>query len=228
MESPTKETDKGDIEMTGEFKVEGVKYFSQRLETHDPFTSCFNVSNAMVMDYCLTSIGKDKTAVGCNASPKALLGDYIYECIYDNVTGQWMSSNISTGKLSPVLWNYKRGILFVVEEYVFNRLMNPHGFKATFYECTSYEKICTTMQQNNLPGIIGGNFASVSPVGGHMNCLQGWNATGTPQFLTMDPFGKAFSKYTDPNGADQQYPVRFFQTKPGADSYNVILISKIV
>jgi hypothetical protein len=209
--------------MGEQFKIEDVKYFTQRDNTDDPFNTCFNTSNAMAMDYCLTSIGKDKTAVGCNPSPKAQLEDYIYECIYDNVTGAWMQANVS--RLGSWIWKYKRGVLYVVEEYIFNRLMNPLGFKATFYESISYAKVCETIKQNNLPGIIGGNFASVSPVGGHMNALLGYNSIGTPQFLTHDPFGKAFSRYADPNGADQQYPIRFFNI--GKDNYNVILMSKI-
>jgi hypothetical protein len=209
--------------MGEQFKIEGVKRFPQDDNVHDPMTTCFNTSSAMVMNYCLTLIGKDRTAIGCALQNQ--LEDYIYEAIYDNVTKQWMIAN--QGKLGAAIWKWKRGLLFVVEEYVFNRLMNPLGFKATFYEGATYETICTKLKENNLPGIIAGNFSNLSSVGGHMNCLIGFNSVGVYEFITHDPFGNAYKQYKDKNGENMHYAARLFQTSSGKNSVNVILVSKI-
>jgi hypothetical protein len=217
------EISRGDIKMSEQFKIEGVRRFPQDDNKHDPMVTCFNTSSGMVMDYCLTLIGKDRTAIGCSINNQ--IEDYIYEAIYDNVTKQWMIVN--QGRLGAAIWKWKRGVLFSIEEYVFNRLMNPHGFKATFYECITYERVCELLKTNNLPGIIAGNFSSLSPVGGHMNCLIGYNSVGVYEFITHDPFGNAYKQYKDKNGENMHYAARLFQTSPGKNSVNVIITSRI-
>jgi len=215
-----------------EFKLDGVEYFSQRdnkyidpnSKTNVASISCFPTSLAMCMNYALKKIGLDKTAVGCASENQ--LEDYINRIIDDYETKQWMIKN--QGRLGSWIWKYKRRTLYAIEEYIFNRLMNQHGYKAEAKYNFTYETVCNVLKQTELPMVIGGNFSSVSKVQGHMNCCIGYNSIGLKEFIVHDPYGnalKGYSQETIGKGNDLRYPVKFFQKEKGY--IYCVVISKI-
>jgi hypothetical protein len=201
-----------------EFMIQGVDYFSQRDNKFHPSISCFPTSLAMVMSYCLKKEGKDKTAVGC--SPEMQLEDYINLLIDEDETTEWMKKN--QGFLGSWIWKYNRRTIYAIEEYIFNRLMLPHGYKIKAEYSYPYQTICNILEQTQLPMVIGGNFSSVSSVGGHMNTLIGYNSIGLKEFIVHDPYGNALDKYeTLSKGEGIRYPVKFYQ-KDGDKIYSLI------
>lgn len=194
-----------------QFNIENVPYYTQRDNKYDPYVSCFPTSLAMCMSYCLKSIKKDKTAVGCGE--KMQLEDYINELIYDDETKKWMVKN--QGRLGAWIWKYKRRTIYAIEEYIFNRLMNEHGFFATAKYNLDYYKICNELTLNNIPMVIGGNFKSVSSVGGHMVCLKGFNSKNFEEVIVNDPYGNALTGYKNNDGENMQYSKKFFDKGKG-------------
>ena len=206
--------------MSNEYKIESVPYYPQRDNEHDPYTACFNTSLAMCMEYCLTLLGKDKDAVGCALNKQ--LEDYIYELLNDPETTQWMKNNV--GLLGSWIWKYKRRTIYQVEAYIFNRLMNPLGYRATFIATYTYDQVCNKLEETKLPMVIGGDFSSVSFVGGHMNCLIGLNRP-EKSFIVNDPFGNALIKYADIKGQGIKYSYKYFIKDK--DKHYVVIIEKI-
>lgn len=211
--------------MSETFIIENVPYLSQRDNKFEPFISCFPTSSGMAMTYCLNLIGKDKTVIGC--SPNNQIEDYINETIYDADTEKWMKAN--TPRLGQWIWKYKKRTIFAVEEYVFNRLMNKQGFKATFKQIT-YDEYCNEIETNKLPIIIGGDFSTICSVGGHMLCGIGFNQTGLKEIIVNDPYGSALVKYQNTDleqstrdGTAVAYPLRFF--KNGQEINSLIITS---
>lgn len=207
--------------MSNEFKIENVPYYPQRDNLHDPYTSCFNTSLAMCTEYCLTLIGKDKTTIGC--SPDKQLEDYIYELLDDPETTQWMRKNI--GILGTWVWKYKRRTIYQIEAYIFNRLMNTLGYKATFVATYTYDQVCNKLEETKLPMVIGGDFSSVSSVGGHMNCLIGFNRLGVKEFFVSDPFGNALTGYKVTDGKNMRYSYKYYLKD--TNKHYVVVIEKI-
>ena len=212
-----------------EFLIDDVKAYSQRdnkyidpeSKTNVASVSCFPTSLAMSMEYCLDTIGLNKTDVGCSESMQ--LEDYINLLLDDSITTYWMKQNV--GRLGSWIWKYKRRTLYEVEVFIFNRLMKNLGFEAKAKYNLKYETICNVLEQNSLPMVIGGNFKSVSRVGGHMNCLVGYNDVGLKEFIVNDPYGNALTGYKDHNGAYLRYPIKFFERKNG--TIYCIAISKV-
>mgnify|MGYP001174128413 CR=1 FL=1 len=203
------------------FQIEDIPCFPQEDNKYAPLSSCFNTSNAMCIQYCLTSIGKSKEDIGCSSDMQ--LEDYIFEFINGSETTEYIKSNTST--LGNLVNSPKRRIYYDIECFVFNYLMNPLGFKAVFKTDLTYEEICSWLLYKKLPGIIGGNFKSVSSVEGHMNCLVGYNKVGLKEFIVNDPYGNALSGYTDKNGSYKHYGTRFYLEY---GFYRVILLEKVI
>lgn len=195
--------------MSDTFKIENVEYFSQLDNKYDPSISCFPTSLAMCINYCLQSIGKTKIDVGCSENMQ--LEDYINYMLDDNQTTQWMKDN--TSRIGSWIWNYKRRMLYDVEAYLFNRLMLPFGFKATFVSTKTYNEVCDKLEETKLPFVIGGNFSEISNVKGHMNCLIGFNRIGLQEVIVHDPFGNALNSFKPgkyPTFGNCVYPIKFF------------------
>jgi len=203
------------------YLIEDVNYFTQRDNKREPYVTCFNTSLAMCIDYCLNQAGLDKASIGCGETTQ--LEDYLDMLISDNETTQWMIDN--QGRIGAWIWKYKRRTIYAIEAYIFNRLMNNLGYKAEEKYNWTYETVCHSLEQNELPMVIGGNFSSVSSVGGHMNCLVGYNAIGLKEFIVHDPYGNAMTKYVDQVGSYVRYPTKFY-IKDG-QYYYVIAVSKI-
>ena len=203
------------------YLIENVEYFTQRDNKREPYVTCFNTSVAMAMSYCLNLEGLDQVAIG--ADPKIQLEDYLDMLIQDNETKQWMIEN--QGRIGSWIWKYTKRTIYAIEAYIFNRLMNNLGYKAEEKYNWTYDTVCHALEQNSMPMVIGGNFSSVSSVGGHMNCLVGYNAIGLKEFIVHDPYGNAMTKYVDQNGSYVRYPAKFY-VKDG-QYYYVLAVSKI-
>lgn len=202
------------------FRIENVDYLTQRDNINAPLSSCFNTSNAIGIQYDLKLIGKTKEDIGCSSNMQ--LEDYLYEFINSTETTEYIKEHSNT--LGNLLTSSKRRLYFDIECFVFNRLMNPFGFEATFYENLSYDEICQHLLTNKLPGIIGGNFKAVSSVEGHMNCLLGYNKIGLQEFIVHDPYGDALTGYNTAKGSYRQYGTRFYLAYK---CFRVILVERI-
>lgn len=185
------------------------KYIDPKSNTNVASISCFPTSMAMIINYCLTQLGLDKNAIGCSQSVQ--VEDYINRLLDDSQTTAWMRKN--TKSLGSWIWKYKRRTIYALEVYIFNRLMKPLGYEAKAIYNVTYETICHILKQTELPMILGGNFKSVSRVGGHMNCLVGYNGIGLKEFIVNDPYGNAFTNYRDQIGNYVTYPVKFYQRR---------------
>jgi hypothetical protein len=206
------------------YRIEKAKRFTQRDNIYAPYISCFPTSLGMGIDYCLSTVGLSKTDIGC--SEKMQVEDYINQCLDDPTTTTWMRTN--TGKIGNWIWNYNRRTIFAVEEYVFNRLMNTVGFKATFLGNLTYDMYCMMMEHNELPIILGGNFAAVSAVGGHMVCGVGFSRLGVPEVIVHDPYGNALKGYkNDSDGEFAHYGLRFFLTDNKTGFMNAVVLERI-
>lgn len=188
------------------FNLPNVPYYTQRDNVYQPYTSCFPTSLAMCMRYCLDSIEKTKKDVGCADSMQ--LEDYIFQMLECPETKAWVKANISI--LGVWVLNYAPRYVYTIEEYIFNRLMTPLGFKASFKSFLTYNDICNWIEKTQLPVVLGGDFSSVSKVAGHMNCITGFNKIGMPEFIVNDPFGNALKGYSDINGQGMRYSYRFY------------------
>lgn len=203
------------------FNIENVKTFTQRDNVIDPSVSCFPTSVGMCADYCLTSIGKTKADIGC--APNMQIEDYFNQVISSKEVNDWMKAN--TSKLGSWIWNFKPRTIFYVENYVFNMLMNPLGFKSVVSVDGDYDAFCSFISANKLPCVISGNFSSVSKVQGHMTCAHGFNKIGMKEIIVNDPWGDALTGYKSTDGANKSYGLKFFLKDK--NKLNVLLISKI-
>lgn len=207
------------------FKLDAVPYFTQRDNQYQPNVSCFPTSMAMAMTYCLEQSGLNKTSVGCHDDMQ--LEDYLNELIYDDETKQWMVEN--QGRIGAWIWQYTRRTVYPIEAYVFNRLMNDHGYSAEL-KTLSYDKYCEIIETTQIPVVVGGNFSSVSRVGGHVCCGIGFNRVGLKELIVRDPFGSALKGYpknqTDEqnktDGFENAYGLRFY----GNGNFTSIVITK--
>jgi hypothetical protein len=153
--------------------------------------------------------------VGCSEDMQ--LEDYINLIVDDPETLVYFKKNqVRYGSwILKYFINKNARTVFAVEEYVFNRLMNEHGFKAIVNTKMKYEDYCNHLETTNLPIILGGDFKSVSRVGGHMNCGIGFNSTGLKEVIVNDPYGDALEGYPKLKVEEMKaeairYPIKFF------------------
>lgn len=199
--------------MSDSFKLEHVPYFSQRDNKYQPMVSCFPTSMAMAMAYCLMQAGKMYEDIGCHANTQ--LEDYLNELIYDDVTKKWMVDN--QGRIGSWIWSYTRRTIYEIEAYVFNRVMNNLGYRASYIDLT-YDRYCELIELRQLPIVVGGNFKAVSRIGGHVCCGIGFNKIGLKELIVRDPFGDALKGYpqnqtkekNDQDGFEKAYGLRFY------------------
>lgn len=211
-----------------EFKIENVPYSTQRDNYIQPLVSCFPTSVGMAIQYCLQLLDLDKRAIGCDDDTQ--IEDYLNEIIYDYSTKKWMEKN--TGRLGNWIWSYKRRSIFVIEEYVFNRLMNDFGYKATFNSKLTFDEYKDKIEETTLPIILGADFSSISSVKGHIVCGIGYNDLKLEEIICHDPYKnftnskKAYTK--DKNGIEYlgreaKYPMRFFRKNKAGHMYSLII-----
>ena len=196
------------------FLLPDFEYYSQRDNSIAPNISCFPTSMAMAMNHCLSLEGLDKEAIGCAADMQ--IEDYINESIESTEVKNWMKRNF---RRSWWGWKYRnKRTIFSVEIKVFNLLMNPIGFTASYTGELTYDMYCAHMYYTSLPIVLSGNFKSVSRVGGHIVCGIGYNKKGLGEVIVHDPFGNALNGYprgqsiarNNAAGTARQYGTRFF------------------
>ena len=220
--------------MSTVFEITGVPEYTQRdnqyLEQGKNVASisCFPTSVGMSAAYALSTIGLDKTAIGCG--PEMQIEDYFNQTLSSPAIYKWEKSNVE--KLGSWIWGYKPRTIYAVEAQAFNMLMNPHGFKATARDDLNYASVCALLEKHKLPFVIGGNFKSVSKVDGHLNCLIGFNQIGLQEFIVHDPYGDALLGYAPDkktgkhNGARRHYSAKFYERGKNK-TMNVLVIERI-
>jgi hypothetical protein len=208
-----------------EFCLDGVPSYTQVDNVYSPYVSCFPTSLAMAIDYCLMLIGKEKIDVGCAEDMQ--LEDYINLIIDDPETIAYFKENqVKYGSwILKYFKNKNARTVFAVEEYVFNRLMNEHGFTAKVNTALTYEEYCQHIETFKMPIILGGDFSSIKradpkakPIEGHMNCGIGFNSTGLKEVIVNDPYGNALEGYPKLEAEEMEaeavrYPIKFFVKK---------------
>lgn len=192
------------------FVLDKVLWFPQVDNKFDPYVNCFATSNAMASTYCLSLVGKTKLDVGCHADMQ--LEDYIYEYIQSPQVDEWIKKTFKANWWGWAFVNKgNKKVLWEVQQYVANQLLNPFGFKTTIDYAMSYDKYCNTILKTQLPILLGGDFRSVSTVQGHLNCGVGFNSVGLQELIVHDPYGNCLDGYKrHDNGAFCQYGTRFF------------------
>ena len=172
--------------------IENIPYFTQTDNVLFASTTCYATSMAMAMDFCLKSNGSEKIDVGCPFHVQ--LEDYISTIIKSDETKMWIERNWK--KYGAWFLKYKPRTLAGVQEYVFNSLMYPHGFRTKFSAQITYDEYCEHIDKG-YPVAIHGMFKSVSRVYGHIVLGIGYNRDqGTDTLIVNDPWGNAlYDKY---------------------------------
>jgi len=175
---------------------------------YNPFITCFPTSVAMAIDYILTLIGKTPKDIGIDESQ---IEDYLTKIAKTPSVTKWMINTLGS-------WtnNYlqKSWLVGRVEEKLFDDLMNKIGYDSMFCDHMSYETLCKTLQETNLPQVVCGNFSSSMKqyghtVGGHINCCIGFDDTNR-EIIVHDPYGYALSPgYYDPKNPNKGFKVTY-------------------
>lgn len=203
-----------------------VDYFSQRDNKIKPYVSCYPTSVAMAINYCLTLKKLDRTAIGCDIDTQ--IEDYINELFEDSETKAWIKENKKWLGFSDN--STAREFLFI-ENYMFNRLMNPIGYRSEGRLNVSFLEYCEIMEQTKLPIVLAGNFKSVSRIRGHVVCGVGFNKVGLKEVIVHDPFGSALKGYpknqsleqNNKDGSFVHYGTRFFVRNAKEHMYTIIV-----
>lgn len=198
--------------------LEDVLYLTQVDNKLFPGTTCYPTSLSMAIQYCLDISGNTKGDIGCKGNMQ--LEDYITEITQSSETKAWIKENIS--KYGAWMFKYKPRTIAVVEEYIFNELMNEFGFKAIFKENITFSTYQKLIQTNELPIVLHGKFGGIRGVFGHICCGVGWEAA---KIVVHDPFGNAeLNKYRkNSDGWFARYPLRYFVDKNGFMKCQIIV-----
>ncbi len=189
------------------FALEDVPYFSQTDNKIFPVTTCYPTSLGMAITYCLDLIGLDKTDIGCPCGKQ--IEDFITEIAMSSETKKWIKNNV--GRLGNWMLKYKPRTIAYVEEMIFNKLLNKHGFKATFRTDLTYGKYCSHIDFNKLPIVLHGDFRKISKVKGHITLGIGYDESDNI-IIVNDPYGNAIhDKYrSHKKGEKAKYPLSVF------------------
>jgi len=185
-----------------------VSYFSQLDNVYAPFISCYPTAMAMAIDYCLRIENKDKRDIGCTYDIQ--LEDFINRITMSDEIQVWLKKNV--GRLGSWIWKYKPRTIAYVEEYIFNKLMNKHGFRCQFTTEVSFREYCGILDTHKLPQVLHGNFSKKTRVQGHIVCATGYAKPGR-RIIVNDPFGDAGTKYLDRDGEKVEYYFRDYFVK---------------
>ena len=132
---------------------------------------------------------------------------------------------------SSWVWKYKPRTVMAVEEYVFNRLMNPHGYKGIMTTNLTYEDYCSIILSTKLPIVLSGNFSKISRVKGHIVCGIGYSNFGLEEVVVHDPYGSALKGYpkgqsqedNDGDGFGVSYATRYFERNKKGHMYAIVI-----
>lgn len=181
------------------FKI-NVPYYSQRDNRYAPYISCYPTSMGMAMAYCLSLKKLDKTAIGCDYDMQ--IEDYINKITMSDEIQKWLKKNQNI--LGKWIWKFKPRTIAYVEEHIFNKLMNKHGFECVFRTDISFEDYCNIIEREQLPQIVHGKFTPETSVRGHIICGIGFDRMNQ-RIIAHDPYGDAREKYKIHTGADVEY-----------------------
>jgi len=187
-----------------DYKLESFPYLIQTDNKLFSSTTCYPTSMAMAMKWCMKIASYSEYEIGCPLSMQ--LEDYITQITESKETKAWIKRNVS--KYGAWMLNYKPRTLAYVEEYIFNKLMNPLGFKSRFSANITYGAYCKHIKENNMPIVLHGDFSTVSPVAGHIVCGVGFRDDDN-SVIVMDPYGNSLlDKYkSHTKGKYAVYPV---------------------
>jgi len=190
--------------------IKNFPYLDQRDNEKTPLTSCYNTSMGMAITHCLNLEGLDKKIIGCPYDVQ--IEDFINEMTMSDDIKKWIKDNIS--RYGNWMLKYKPRTIAVVEEYIFNLLMAPIGYKSEFKTDLTYEQYCNHIKNEKMPIVLHGYFKSVSKVGGHIVCGIGYDDE-KQTIICNDPFGNAIiDKYQSGYlGRKAEYPLKFFLKK---------------
>lgn len=199
------------------FIIENVPYFSQRDNEVDPGVSCFPTSMGMVMAFCLAKAKKSKAAIGCQSNEQ--IEDFLNKFMSSTTVTDWIRANAP--RIGSWVKSATRREVHVVEEFAFNHVMGKVGFKDTLRLDMTFDEYAAKIEDTGLPMVIGGNFKSVSGVGGHMTCAVGFDTReGKRELIVHDPWGYALTGYKDrKNGAYRSYPSSLYFKNAKGDMY---------
>jgi hypothetical protein len=220
-----------DVVTNGEFQTNGNfiignpanYYHTQRNNKLNPYVTCFPTSVAMVINFLLKKMGMSQTAIGIPADWQ--IEDWLTNQMMGNTMKTWMVQ-----KLGPAFQQYiqKAWIVAKVEEQQFDLLMNKLGYDAVWSETVTFDFLCNMMYHINIPQVIMGNFSKTSTVQGHINCVVGFNYQNK-EFIVNDPFGNAYTRYSDPRGCQLSYKYNDFfaagRNKVGKTLFRVLMIT---
>ena len=181
-------------------EINNVPFMTQRDNSLFKNSSCYPTSVSMCIKYIMTI---DKLSAEDIGLPDNMQ-------IEDFLTKLSMSKEIkSWAKRKWGSWVHSRlkGLrtFALIEDHMFNRLMNSFGYKSTFRKDLTFEDFCNIMEKNKLPMPMRGKFPILLG-GGHICTAIGFNyQTGT--IVMNDPFGNAHTRYKDHDGEGVRYQV---------------------
>jgi len=171
--------------------LELVPAYTQRDNMYDSSFTCCPTSAAMKMRF--------KTKV--SFAPEGMQDeDFIYKSAYSLTADEKETLRQQQGAW---IFNYKPYQVLPIMEYVCNKIVQPFGFSVVMSWGITFDNIISSIDAGN-PVVCLGNFASISKIGGHYNCIIGYD-TDTKKVITNDPWGNALTGYTDQNGEKMEY-----------------------
>jgi len=180
--------------------IENVPYLTQRDNSLFKSSSCYPTSVAMVIKYIMDIDHLSSEDVGL--SDNMQIEDFLTKLSMSKEIKSWAKQNWGSWVNSRL-----KGLrtFALVEDHIFNRLMNPFGYKSTFRKDLTFEKFCDIMEKHRLPMPVRGKFPIILG-GGHICCAIGFNYTDGI-IVMNDPFGNAHFKYKDHDGEGVRYQV---------------------
>jgi len=217
----------GSFQESGNFVIGNPSeyYHTQRNNKLNPLVTCFPTSVAMVINYLLLCRKMSQTQIGIPANYQ--IEDFLTEQMTKNSMKTWMVQKLGKGYQAYI---QKTWIVAKVEEKQFDMLMHDLGYDATWNETMTFDFLCNLLYHTKIPQVIMGDFKKTSTVKGHINCVVGFNYANR-ELIVNDPYGNAYTRYSDPRGAQINYKFNDFfirgKNKNGQTTCGVLCITPI-
>lgn len=182
-------------------------WLSQRDNKLHPSVTCFPTSVAMVSTYLLFLLGKSKEEIDIEKNEQ--IEDYITKNAIKSSMIQWMIRVLGS-KMNA--YAQRSWVVAKVEEKIFDDMFRQFGYDAILMESATFDDVCDTLIETNMPMVISGDYRNFSPVQGHITCVCGCNRQNG-ELLINDPFGDAYGRYTSRYGARRRYKFDDFYNK---------------
>jgi hypothetical protein len=198
------------------FEISNTPYLSQRNNKFYKGSSCYSTSMAMVVEYIMSIDGLTKSDIGIPGHIQ--VEDFITKHSMSKETKAWAKRKWGNWVLSRL-----KGLrtFALIQDRIFNRLMNPYGYKSTFTKDLTWDNFCDVMERTRLPMSVRGKFPLLLG-GGHVCTAIGFNFE-TDTLVCLDPFGNAHTRYKDHDGEGMRYQVnKWFTNRKGKMFVNII------